>query len=1232
MGRSVAVLLMSTACAVAHAQGVLRLPSGCVVAPGNVPAPGSPGYRIVRERDSAELVWVPAGGFRSGGTFGAYVEIRFMGERKVDGFWLDRLEVTNRQYAVFCTATGHALPSLWRDGQPPADRDRHPVAGISRADALAYCLWAGGRLPTETEWEYAARGPDAKRYPWGDEFAPREAVWCGSRPETLTRATGSAPGGASWCGALDLAGNVYEWVWGFFHGYEGGGGLEAEEGRAFQILRGGSYYSMAECLRGSYRHKVRPGTVRADFGFRVAMDVPERARHVLREEQSAAASARKPGRSVQALTMRKRRTPAGARATEWPLPRRDLQVSGNSPARGRMTGPPHLKWELTSGMTRRGKLPENWSLFVDVDGDGGNELLWLPGGRLTCVRQDGVTWWTSDAGKVDWVADVDGDGQVEILCAGKVVSGLDGRVLWTPPKLKGGMGEYYVGKFIPDLPGLQIAGASEGPDQSNWAHVITFEDGIANGRLRWEHLMHPPSLAHVRGTVGKLDGRWVVMCTPQGRVVVRDIATGEEVFRTEFKSGRELIRNYGQHHITDLDGDGENEVLLLNDFVPQIIALAPRNEPSPIMWQNWIGWPAGMTNYYLQVAAGSLTRTTPTAPLEVLVSVHNLEMPGWALYAYDAVTGRINWRQPALYVCAVLDLDADGAMELVTERNVNPLKPWGAPADFPGVEIGRVVGQEDQRRYERLWTRTGARLERNTCRPRTLAKGGHALDEYTPFLADVDGDGGNELLVSVVDDPADLTAASVIAVGWQGGKLVEKAIWSVTGNKGLRTIAFGDWRPEPGPELVLGDESGQVQVLSPGGDTLHLLQASAAEQPAPVGDIAIADLGGDGDNELLGTIQDGTIAAFELPPGANGRLVELWRFRGRPSHSIYGGVRSIDTDGDGTREVLVETGRVGAPGRLTLLNHDGSMRWSAAIPGTRYSDSVRPTKTPAFGEFSGDGILDVAISRPLRRDYTGGGGDVLALDGRTGGLLWAADTGVYYGNVLNICRAATVWDCNRDGIDDIMGIVADEAYTMDGRDGTMLQLPADLTYKFNEAGEKCNWSAWGGLLIADHDLDGQPDTVVCTGNIGTQGAWDLQTRRCLWTNDPGKGYWGDLPAMGDVDGDGRAEILLADSKYQFLVRDVRTGAVEWDAKEAGAPNVAPMGVSADIDGDGRIEFIHAWGGWLWAMGCDASGTPGVEWKVWTNLQAPPISQPLIADVDNDGEPEILVTNKVYGTP
>jgi len=1142
----------------------------------------------------------------------------------VEGFWMDRLEVTNRQYALFCNATRHTPPDLWSGGQPPREREDHPVPGISLDDANAYAAWVGGRLPTEVEWEYAARGPDGLRYPWGEELQPRRVVWCRNRPKTLTARVGSLPGNASWCGALDLAGNVFEWVDGVFHGYEGGGGLEAETGRAFDILRGGSYYTMAECLKGSYRHLVRPGTVRADFGLRVAMDPAGRDRP---QPGNQPPSGPKSGRTtkVRPLDLRHRRTRAGAGSLDWPLPRRDLQFSGVSPAKGQFAGPPKLRWEVTFGTSRQGPLPKSWSLITDLDGDGKNELLWFPTSRLTCADSAGLVRWTSEGGPVDWVADVDEDGHVELLCGGKIVSAASGEVLWTPPELKGGMGQYFVGKFIPDLPGLQIAGASEGSDQSNWAHVLTFENGIANGMLLWEHQMHPPSLAHVRGSVGQLDGRWVVMCTPQGRIVIRDIGTGDEVFRTEWKAGRELTRNYGLHYVTDLDGDKQNEILLLDDFVPQVVAFKPQHRDAPMMWQHWIGWPGGTTKYYMQVATNSLTRTSREAPLEAVISVHNLQGPGWALYGYDAATGKINWSQPGPFVGALEDLNSDGVMEIISERHPAPLK-----ADFPGVEVGRVVGPPDSRRYERLWYCPNGRLERNERKPRRIDRGGYGLDEYVLFLADVDDDATSEFLVAL-DQDNDLAADNVVAIGWLGAELREKAAWTVSGRSGLRTIAWGDLRAEPGPELVLGDASGQIQVLSPQNRCLHVFQESADEHPAGLDNISIADLDGNGTNELVGEIHGGYVAAFRLPPKDDGSLTQLWRVKGRALWTIYGGVHILDTNGDGTKEVLLETGGVGGAGSLTLLKHDGSVRWCVDIPETAVSATTHHVKVPAFGEFSGDEVLDVAVSRALLRDYTGGGGDVVAFDGRTGATLWAGDPGLYYGYVLNPFRGVPVWDYNHDGCDDIMGVVADEAYTMDGRDGSMLQLPADLTCKFNELKKGCSWTAWGGVVIADADLDGEPDSVISTGNIGVQGAWDLQTRKPLWINDPGKGYWGDLPAMGDVDGDGRLEILIADSKFQYCVRDVRTGRVKWDAETLNLPATAPSGVSVDIDGDGRIDFVQAWGGWLWAMGCDEDGEPLVKWKVHTNLQA--AAQPLIADFDNDGEPEIILPGtplRVYG--
>ena len=124
-------------------------------------------------------------------------------------FRIGRTPVTNAEYRLFVDATSRPAPSHWPGGAVPEERELHPVTYVSWADAAAYCRWAGGFLPTEAQWERAARGDDGRPWPWGDAPpTPAHAVFA----TTDTASVGLGPDGASPFGALDLAGNVWEWT------------------------------------------------------------------------------------------------------------------------------------------------------------------------------------------------------------------------------------------------------------------------------------------------------------------------------------------------------------------------------------------------------------------------------------------------------------------------------------------------------------------------------------------------------------------------------------------------------------------------------------------------------------------------------------------------------------------------------------------------------------------------------------------------------------------------------------------------------------------------------------------------------------------------------------------------------------------------------------------------------------------------------------------------------------
>jgi formylglycine-generating enzyme required for sulfatase activity len=232
------------------------------------------------------MVYVPGGTFRMGSTDGNSDE-QPVHSVTLDSFWIDRTEVTNAQFAAFLNEQGNQTEGgvTWLDQEdetclieqvsgeyrPKSGYDDHPVINVSWYGANAYCEWAGARLPTEAEWEYAARGPDGYTYPWGNDTPTCElAHFVGCSGDTV--AVDSLPRGASWCEALGMAGNVWEWVNDWYHSdyydVSPSSNPPGPDAGDSKVLRGGAWSSYAYEVRSAHRSRYFPLSRLEDWGFR----------------------------------------------------------------------------------------------------------------------------------------------------------------------------------------------------------------------------------------------------------------------------------------------------------------------------------------------------------------------------------------------------------------------------------------------------------------------------------------------------------------------------------------------------------------------------------------------------------------------------------------------------------------------------------------------------------------------------------------------------------------------------------------------------------------------------------------------------------------------------------------------------------------------------------------------------------------------------------------------------
>jgi formylglycine-generating enzyme required for sulfatase activity len=241
-----------------------------MVTPKPTPPPGETDVPVVTMTPPVDMVWVPGGEFTMGSDGDPFASANEKPQHRVyvEGFWISRTEVTNAQYARCVKAATCTAPNN-QDYNRPEFANR-PVADVSWHDADAYARWAGGRLPTEAEWEKACRRTDARIYPWGGETPTDKLLKYNDPGGGTTTDVGSYPQGASPYGLLDMAGNVWEWTSSELRDYP----YQADDGRevpnaAGRVLRGGAFYDVAANVRCAVRIADSFGNPYKGFGFRV---------------------------------------------------------------------------------------------------------------------------------------------------------------------------------------------------------------------------------------------------------------------------------------------------------------------------------------------------------------------------------------------------------------------------------------------------------------------------------------------------------------------------------------------------------------------------------------------------------------------------------------------------------------------------------------------------------------------------------------------------------------------------------------------------------------------------------------------------------------------------------------------------------------------------------------------------------------------------------------------------
>jgi hypothetical protein len=720
--------------------------------------------------------------------------------------------------------------------------------------------------------------------------------------------------------------------------------------------------------------------------------------------------------------------------------------------------------------------------------------------------------------------------------------------------------------------------------------------------------------------VGDLDrdGNPEVAILPWYDVVILDARTGQVKDRCPITEGR----SYGFLGAYDLNGDGKSELVIQSDLAKHVDVLGYREGKLSVLWRHAIELDISNPQKIMNIRPNPVGDIDGDGKLEVLVNVYNdLGDGSWHITAYDGITGEIKADLPGHLLNAIVDVDGDGTAEILTTQTTGRVVPaWGTIA---------VCGYRDGK-VRPIWEKSSAAWQ--TWDPPLPS---HVNSTAALANRDVLCRRTGDRTVAAIREPVQCKGVHPAP----GHILLSRVVWHQGGFQAEGTLCG------PGAQALGIDPDGNLLVrctTRPGEpveisvDRCQTRVLGSQTRGVPPATVAVAHPVTLGRPVVVAEGADEQLVAFHAPQGDRPAKM-LWHMPGRGqgwieswnTKSLLGPVVA-DLGGDGRRQVLCATAAPEGHGRLMAVDLAGQELWHHDfhnIPGTRPVQHFGGILHWQAGHTTNPQTWDVLVT--VRRSAAHSEEAVL-LSGRDGRELWRRDRQVTELHSRAVGgQPFAIADFNQDGLDEIVSLHPSVVLMMRGSTGESILSRSAV---WDEVSAKPVY--WGTPIAGDFEGSGETSIFFGTwrGFMGSMTAllradatlvwWDaLDTSPCC------------LPAIGDVDGDGRLEAVGIGYIDGIRCYDASTGTIKWRLpapSEWYVPPPAgtryPVGTaSGDIDSNGRDEVLFVVGNTLYCIEVPPGEEVGrLSWKIDLPADAGP---PCLADVDGQGQLAILVAGQ-----